>query len=178
MERKIIDYLPLCIQDFAEMTAIMDSEQVEIERLWGSSEDVLNDQFVVDATENGVKRWENILGLKPKANYTLDERKFNILTRLNEQLPYTLNTLKSMLSSLCGSNGYSLKIDNDKYILIVKLALSNVNNFEMVEALLDKVVPANIVKTVLTFNSHYMLSGYTHEQLRAFTHKELREEII
>ena len=60
MERKIIDYLPLCIQDFAEMTAIMDSEQVEIERLWGSSEDVLNDQFVVDATENGVKRWESI----------------------------------------------------------------------------------------------------------------------
>ena len=178
MERKIIDYLPLCIQDFAEMTAIMDSEQVEIERLWGSSEDVLNDQFVVDATENGVKRWESILGLKPKATYTLDERKFNILARLNEQLPYTINALETMLTSLCGEGGYSLKIDNDKYTLLVKLSLLNEHNFEAVENLLDKIVPANIVKTVLTFNTHRILAGYTHEQLVSLTHKEIREEVL
>lgn len=178
MERKLIDYLPLCIQDFAEISAVMNSEQDYIEKAWEDVDDVMNNQFVVDATEDGVKRWESILNISPKANYTLDERKFNILTRLNEQLPYTLDALKSMLSSLCGSDGYALKIDNDKYTLIVKLALSNENNFEMVEALLDKVVPANIVKTVLTFNSHYMLSGFTHEQLTAFTHKELREEIL
>ena len=76
-----------------------------------------NDQFVNSATVNGVERWEKSWESKPKGTDTLDARKFRILSRLNEQLPYTLPVLKSMLQSLCGEDGYSVEVQNELYTL-------------------------------------------------------------
>ena len=97
---------------------------------------------------------------------------------MNEQLPYTVDTLKKSLLSLCGADGYILKLYPNEYKLIVKLALSNENNFESVKALLDKMLPANIVKSVVTFNTHHILKDVTYEQLATLTHKGVREEIL
>lgn len=178
MERKLIEYLPLFVQDYAEIKAIMDVEQVSVEKAWTSAEDVFDDQFVVDATENGIKRWESMLGIVPKATYTLDERRFKVLARLNEQLPYTYEVLKNMLAALCGEDGYAVKLDPNNYALLVKLALSNANNVEAVDELLSKVVPANIVRNVTLFNTHGMLAGITHGYLANYTHQEVREEVL
>ena len=174
----MIEYLPLFMREFAELKAIMNAEQVTVEKSWVDADNVFADQFVQDATEKGVARYEKILGIKPKATYTLEERKFNILARMNEQLPYTVDQLHSSLTSLCGEEGYTLTMDHATYTLVVKLALGNENNVEAVIELLDKMTPANIVKKVLMFNTHLLLSGYTHEQLAAFTHKQVREEVI
>ena len=136
MERKLIEYLPKYVQDYAEIKAIMGAEQTSIEGAWTDAENVMNDQFIQDATENGVKRWESILNIIPKGNYTLDERKFTILARLNEQLPYTEESLRNILTSLCGPDGYTLKISTDTYELTVKLAIANENNVKVVSELL------------------------------------------
>lgn len=178
MDRKLIDYLPIFVQDYKEIKAIMDAEQHSVEGTWNDAENVMSDQFILDATENGVKRWESILGITPKITYTLEERKFNILARLNEQLPYTLDSLKRVLTSLCGETGYTLKLNADEYELVVKLALGNENNIEAVNRLLKKMIPANIVTAVDLFNTHIMLASYTHEQLSNYTHKAVREEIL
>lgn len=178
MDRQLIEYLPPFVQGYKEIKAIMNTEQVSAEKSWTDAENVLADQFVQDATENGVSRYEKLLGITPKATYTLDERKFNILARMNEKLPYTMKSLETALSSLCGENGYVLKLDTDKYEMIVKLALSNENNVEAVKNLLYKMIPANILQIVSLFNTHFILSGFTHEQLAAHTHQQVREEIL
>ena len=179
MDRQLIDYLPLFIQNFNEIKRIMGAEQVDVESAWINAENVMNDQFVTAATENGVKRWESILNITPKATSTLEERKFSILARLNEQLPYTINTLKTSLTSLCGADGYVLNLDSDHYELLVKLALTNKNNFESVVQLLNKIAPANIVTNVeLMYNQHELLSSFTHSQLAARTHEDIRSEVM
>lgn len=175
MDRRLIDYLPPFVAEFREIKAIMDAEQVTVETTWTDAENVLADQFVQDATENGVKRYEKILKIIPKGNYTLDERKFNILARMNEQLPYTMKQLNEMLTALCGEDGYYLKLDTNAYELVVKIALHNEKNMQAVEDLLYKIVPANIVRKVTLFNTHLVLSGFTHEQLSKHTHEEVRE---
>ena len=85
----LLGYLPDVLKDTKEMQAIMAAEMPEIQALWQACEDVLNDQFIVEATENGVARREKMLGISPFATDTLDDRKFRILSRYNEQLPYT-----------------------------------------------------------------------------------------
>ena len=50
INRKIVNYLPLFIQDYREIAVIMDTEQVEIDRLWSSIDDVFADQFILEAT--------------------------------------------------------------------------------------------------------------------------------
>lgn len=174
----MIEYLPLYMRSFAEIKAIMNAEQSVVEKAWIDSDNLLNDQFVVDATSDGITRWESILGIKPKANFTLDERRFFILARLNEQLPYTKETLENALTSLCGADGYTLKIDSNKYEMVVKLAIDNENNVSAVVDLLDKMIPANMVKNVMLFNTNLILGDFTHKQLATYTHKQIREEIL
>lgn len=178
MDRQLKDYLPIFVQEYAEIGTIMDTEQVSVENVWTETENVMCDQFVLEATENGVKRWESILNMKPKGTYTLDERRFNILVKLQEQLPYTVATLNTALTAICGEDGYFLKIDNDKYLLTVRLALYNENNVQSVSELLEKMIPANMIISVTLFNTHNILSAYTHEFLSQYTHKQTREEIL
>jgi uncharacterized protein YmfQ (DUF2313 family) len=179
-DRNLIEYLPPFLRDVREYKALLtDAEQPEMVLVWQSVNNTLNDQFITDATENGVSRWEKILGIVPKATLTLDERKFTILTKINEQLPFTITTLKEQLETLCGEDGYSLTLNNEKYTLDVKIALTARNNFEDVNLLLQRVVPANLVVTIsLKYNQQEALAKLTHEQLKVYTHYELRNEVL
>lgn len=178
MDRKLIDYLPLYVQDYAEIKAIMDAEQINVEKAWTDAENVMCDQFILDATENGVKRWESIVGIVPKANLTLEERKFQVLSKLNWQLPYTIESLNRALTTLCGENGYTLMLDADRYELMVKLALVNKNFVDAVKDLLENVVPANLVQIVQLYNTHGIVGRCTHGHLSNYTHDGVREEIL
>ena len=147
MIRKLLEYLPPVIRNVREYQAIMkDGEQAEVAALWDAVDAAFNDQFVNSATLNGVQRWESILGIQPKGTDSLDARKFRILSRLNEQLPYTLPVLKNMLQSLCGEDGYSIEVQNDLYTLKIKIALVAKSNFDDVDVLLKRVVPENMIK--------------------------------
>lgn len=178
MVRELIDYLPPFVQGYREIKIIMDAEQITAETTWTDAKKVLLDQFVQDATENGVSRYEKIMKIVPKGNSTLDERKFNILARMNEQLPFTLQQLHNSLTALCGKGGYALQLDTDAYIITIKLALFNENNIEAVEALLHKMLPANIKCIIKLFNTHGILKMHTHNQMGAYTHKEVREAVL
>lgn len=178
MERKLLDYLPPFVQKFKEMAAIMETEQPEFELAWQNAENTLADQFVITATINGIKRWEKIYGIVPKATDTLDERRFVILSKMNEQPPYTMAALENVLNALCGEDGYTLYMNYDAYELTVKLAVNNEKNFTAVVDLLDRLLPANIIRNVSMFNTYDMLSKFTYEQLEQFTYDEIRKNIL
>ncbi|MDF2989444.1 MAG: hypothetical protein K0R50_4954, partial [Eubacterium sp.] len=111
-EINILNYLPEFLTEFREFRELAAAENPELLSIWGILEDVLKDQFVADSTENGIKRWETILKIFPKGSDTLDIRKFRILARLNEKLPYTKRTLERQLTVLCGEDGYSVNLKN------------------------------------------------------------------
>lgn len=158
---------------------LAEAENPELLLTWEAFKNIMNDQFIKDATENGVKSWEKILKATPKGSDKLDDRKFRILTRLNEKLPYTYMKLKEQLTVLCGEEGYSIRLLNDEYILVVRVALKAKSNFEDVKGLLQRTVPANmIVDLSLLFNQHSELGKYANTRLSSFTHEQLRNEAI
>ena len=163
MERKLIDYLPYVIRDYAEFQGIMGSEQPEIEKAWNTTDDLLDNQFIPTAGNMGLSRWEKILGI----------------TRINEELPYTLPQLRNILETLCGKGNYSADVEEGTYQLLVKIGLAAKNNFNDVESLLNRVVPQNMVVTLLQlYNTHAELGRFTHAQLAAYTHNQLRNEVL
>jgi hypothetical protein len=178
-EVKLIDYLPGILKEVREFKAISTAENPELSSLWDAIEDALNDQFVHDATVNGVKRWESILGIVPKGTENLDIRKFRIISRLNEQLPYTYRKLEQQLKTLCGEEGYSLVLQNNEYKLIVRVELSVKGKFNEVDSLLKRTLPANLVIDLsLLYNQHSKLANFTHNQLANYTHNQLRNEVV
>lgn len=175
--RKLIDYLPPYMQEYLEMQKIMEAQQSKVDLLWVAAENALADQFILDATAYGVTRWESMLNISPKDTDTLDERKFRILTRLNQELPYTLRKLERTLTSLCGADGYSIWLIPNEYYIEVRLALENENKYLEVEKVMRKMIPANMTQYVqIMYNTHRMLSVFTHEYLSAYTHDQLRKE--
>ena len=179
-ERKLIDYIPPFLTNVKEYKAILvDGEEPEIVSAWRMIDATLNEQFIHDCTEEGVERWEKILGIVPKATFTLNERKFTILTKMNERVPFTITTLTEQLKSLCGEDGYLITLDNDHYMLKVQVALSAKNNFEDVKVLLQRVVPANLtIVLTLKYNQHKIFANHTHESLNSITHYQLRNEVL
>ena len=97
------EYLPDVLKDVQEMRAIMEAETPEVQAIWDACEDCMNDQFISEATENGVARREKMLGITPFATDTLDDRKLRLLSRYNENIPYTRKSLAALLESLCGA---------------------------------------------------------------------------
>ncbi|QNU66758.1 DUF2313 domain-containing protein [Ruminiclostridium herbifermentans] len=84
-------YLPDFLKEFKEfrrLRKLSEDENAELLKLWNSFENMMDSNFINDSTENGVESWERILNITPKAYDTLNDRKFRILTRLNERLPF------------------------------------------------------------------------------------------
>ena len=178
-DRPLINYLPPYMQEYLEIKSIMAAEQPEIDSLWSSVEQTMADQFIMDSTEYGVMRWESMLKISPKATDTLDERKFRILTRLNQELPYTLIRLRETLTTLCGANRFVIDLEANKYHITIKLGVGNHNKYAEVENLLYKMLPANLTRAIsIMYNTHRAVGLCRHMDLAAFTHEQVRNEVL
>lgn len=179
MERKLIEYLPHVVRGCGEYQGIMGAEQLEFEVAWAAVNSLLDNQFLGTAGDLGLSRWEKILNITPKGTDTLDDRRFRILTRMNEEVPYTLPQLRMILENLCGKDNYTVELEDATYILTVKVGLSAKSNFYAVKELLQRMVPVNLsVNLLQMYTPHTQLSRFTHKQLSAYSNYQLRNEVF
>lgn len=179
MDRKLIEYLPEFMRDFREIRFLTDKQQEQAEKLWVSLDTIWNNQFIETLDEDGCARWERMLKIHNKDTYTLPERRNKILSKMVEQRPFTMKSLRKTLTMLCGADGYSVELASAEYILKVRIALASKNMYNDVKELVDKIVPANlIVDADLMYNQYGKVGGFPHAQLTAYTHEQLRSEVI
>lgn len=172
-------YLPEVLKDVQEMRAIMETETPEVQALWQACEDCMNDQFITEATENGVARREKMLKIIPPATDTLNDRKLRLLSRYNENIPYTRKMLMGMLDSLCGPDGYILQILTSAFTVNVKVELTVKKQEEIIRDTLERILPYNMVFTVeLIYNTWAKVKPYTWGQLKTLTWKKIKEEVL
>lgn len=177
MDRKLIEYLPDFLREFREIKVILEQEQKHAEKLDDAKESVFNNNFIETLTPEGCERLETSLEL-PSRNLTLAERRNQILGRFAEQRPYTMQTLRNQLTAICGEDGYTLSMDDDEYILTVRIKMHLDGKYEAVKTLLDRIVPANILTDLsLLYNTWGQLSGKTWGELSGYTWKELKENV-
>ncbi|MEH7392387.1 putative phage tail protein [Bacillus sp. JJ1474] len=178
-EVNVLSYLPPILHEIKELIIISNAENPVLEALWQEIENTLNNKFVISANEDGIGRYEKMLKLNVPATDTLETRRFRILTRYQEQAPYTNQVLKQLLDSLLGAGQYELKRDVAAKTLSVKIELSVKGQFDAVVVMLERITPQNMVLTVeLRYNQNSKIAKYTHAQLAAFTHRHLREEVL
>ena len=100
MEREIdlTRHFPDVMKPIRQFQAIGKVENLEFQQLVRVLEDIQNSAFIEESPESGVKRWEEMLELIPKDTDDLGVRKFRILARMNERIPYTMTTLRPQLA--------------------------------------------------------------------------------
>ncbi len=175
----IIDYLPPVLREIGDFAEIANAEQAQFDALGAARGGMADDIFLTTLTENGAARWEKLLGITPKGTDALELRRFRILTKLNEQTPYTMASLNEKLKNLCGEGGYTVSLDAGRYTLTVRVALAAKGFYDEVDALLERVVPANMaVDLSLLYNQYITLSAFTYGHLAGYTYYQLRNEAI
>lgn len=175
----ILDYLPEVFKVVSEIQAHADAENPELRFLWEAVENAYNDQFLYTMGENGIKRWENMLGVTPLDTDTIEDRRFRIINRVNAQLPYTYRMLEYHLNQMCGTNGYTMSYDKNTWTLRIRVSLEKRNQYSEVLRLVTEMIPMNILLDYsLLYNSHKVLAAFTHKQLSANTHNELRNKVL
>lgn len=178
-EVDILEHWPPILQQIREFQEIAKVENPYLTWLWNKIEEILDNQFIVTANEEGLSRYENMLSLDVPATDTIETRRFRLLTRYQEQVPYTYKVLIQLLDSLLGEGKYIIERDAADKTLTVKIELTVKGQFDAVEEMLERIVPQNVVLLVeLRFNQHYKFESFTHDDLTAYTHKQLREDVI
>lgn len=179
MRPPITNLLPLFMQQFREFQEILRIEEMELEQIESAVSCTLDEGFIYDCDEYGIGRYEKMFRITPKATDTLDDRRFRILTKLNEQTPYTLPKLRKILTNLCGEGNCSADIIARTYVLIVRVGLAAKSNYNDVENLLQRIVPMNMaINLSLLYNPHATVGRYTHAQLAALTHEQIKSEVL
>ena len=118
METNLIKYLPYEVRKYQDFQVIVESENPEFNRIYNISEMLLNETFIMTAGEYGISRLESILGIIPNIEDSLQDRRLRILSRWNNEIPYTWRVLIQKLNSICGVGNYTVELNNDKYIMI------------------------------------------------------------
>ena len=176
MDRKLIEYLPDFLRDFREIKIILEQEQKHAEKIDDAKESVFDNNFIETLTPEGCERWETSLEL-PSRNLTLAERRNQILGRFAEQRPYTMRSLRNQLTAICGEDGYTLSMDENEYILTVRIKMHLDGKYEAVKTLLDRIVPANVlIDLSLLYNTWGQLRGKTWGELAQYTWRQIKED--
>lgn len=174
MNRKLIEYLPYVVRDYAEFQGIAAAEQPEFEQAWQDADELLTNQFIMIAGEMGLSRWETILEIVPRGTDSLEDRRFRILSRLNDMTPYTLPQLRKLLAILFGEGKTSA--DVTEYTLSVQVPVPTRAQEQALWEMIDRIKPANIVYEYATVSEPLQAILYFGGTLvPSYTHTELSQ---
>lgn len=175
----LLSYIPDFLKDYKEMREIQKTVEPEIQRMENETEVLLNNQYILDTDERGIKLFENMLGIQPLDQEPLKNRQFRVLSEWNRYIPYTRRTLKQKLETLCGKEGYTAEYIPDSKTLIVRVSLQSRKSYEAVRVLLEEMVPQNVVIHLsLFYIQHKTLRRMPHFRLAEYTHQQIRNEVL
>ena len=141
---KIEGYWPKVVAKMREMGQIADAENAEFDLLWAAFSNFISDLFIKTATENGVLRWESILGIVPTSGASLADRKNVILTQVNIKVPYTWRIVKKIIAEFFGTTTFEMEYEIDFQTLTVSGNGATESQISQLSEILKWILPAQI----------------------------------
>ena len=178
-EIHLLEYLPDYLKQVKELNAICDTEEKELETIEEQLVQLMDDCFLSSCGITGIKRYESMLETEPLPGDSLEDRRFRLLAKWNNTVPYNFAYLQRQLALLCGADGYRMQLDQKKGTLTVKVVLVSKNMLESVRQMLENVIPCSICLDVdLLYNQYGTVKKYTCGQLKQYTYRQIREEVM
>lgn len=145
MERKrLTEYLPRFMQNFSELKEFLRVTNNETDRISTQIGRILDEAFIMDCTEYGLRKYENLLHIIPADNESLETRKMRVLMRWYNYAPYTFRVLVNKLNMICGVNNYELQADLENYYFKVLTELGTYGSTDELAYIFESILPQNI----------------------------------
>ncbi len=139
------------IRDTLEAKELGNAYQFVFDKMENEGQKLIDNQFILTADEYTIKEWENWLGIPFDSNLTLDERKQQILLKLNMKPPYTFNNAIRQIYSFIGKE-VNVTFDNAR--LVFQVFATGLSDFtkKIIENYLKRILPVNVVFRIVTTN--------------------------
>lgn len=176
-------YLPPYLKGYKEIAETLKAEDPEFKLLWEAVDRLLKNQFIEDADEYGISRREDIIGILPSSQDTLESRRSRVQALWWNPTPYSIRAFVAKIADLCGENGYEVdKTRLEEYWLGLTTHLSRYGQVDNLKQLILGMPPCNIVieavndivtlvcaaivyaGTVVTVGNHQHLDNDVHDE--------------
>lgn len=137
-------YYPQVIQAIVDFKAIIDAEYPEFEDLSVARSRITDDAYLSTMSEERVVEWENILGIKPIANSTVQDRRETIIARIRGQGKLNTTLINSIVNAFTGGSANSWIEDSVLYVEVTPPPGNKQFKFANVEQELSNKVPAHL----------------------------------
>ena len=145
----LLNYWMPILRQLKEFEEIANTEEPELKLILEAIDRTLNNMFIETADESGIERFEKILGITPSDEDTLDTRRFRVLVKWNDSVPYTDKELYNKLLSLCGSEDkFDINSNYEDYFLEIITHLGVVGAFDTVISMLEEMLLCNLILNV------------------------------
>ena len=161
------------IPDLDQFNAAVD---LQIEKVNKEVTRLDEDNYFDNTSESRIERWEKILELTPRADDTLDERRFAVHSRVIDKLPYTFRVVERELKALAPQAEFTREWSANGMTAQVKLPLTSVSKISDVDSLLDRKLPLDVVYTILImYNTWDEYSSDTWGDVSSMTWQQMKE---
>jgi len=136
------------------------------------------DNYFDNTSESRIERWEKILKLTPRADDTLDERRFAVHSRVIDKLPYTFPVVERELGALAPGSEFTRERDEYGMTATVKLPLTSISKISDVNSMLDRKLPLDVIYTIIImYNTWGSVKADTWGTVKSKTWKQVKEDI-
>lgn len=144
-EVDLLSYWMPVLRKIKEFKEIAKAEEPELRYLLEAIDRTLSNFFITTADEYGISRFENMMGIFPDEDEGLETRRFNVLIKWNDKVPYTDEELYNRLLSLCGKGNFTITPHYEEYRINITTAVGIKGVFDAVTTLLQDMLPCNLV---------------------------------
>lgn len=162
-EVDLVSYLPLFMRGYKEPVGALEAVNPEFSDLWEAADKTLRNRFISTADEDGIARFERLMGIAPSESDTLEMRRVRIQNRWHNGVPHTMKVLYAKLTELFGG-GHHFSVFPDfsgGYRLLLVVYSADDGLYKELRYLLETLVPMNIVLDVVYENVTSGLSIYS-----------------
>lgn len=148
----LLSYWMPILRQLREFREIAKAEEPELRYLLEAIDRTLANMFIETADEYGIKRFEDMMGIFPEAGDSLETRRFNVLIKWNDKVPYTDKELYNRLLSLCGSvDKFQIDPNYPEFEISITTKLGIKGAFDSITNLLTEMLPCNLVLYLQNF---------------------------
>lgn len=144
-------YLPDFISALTQFKEIDRTHTYELDKLDVKLKEVQDNQFIETANSSGLSRYENMLNIPTDRD--MDVRRFNILSRFNASIPFSMRWLINMLNTTVGKGLYIVELFNEEYTIQVGIQKEKSYIIDKLKKDLRDKLPANLIINVYLLNS-------------------------
>ena len=149
-EVDLLRYWIPALRQLKEFREIARAEEAEVRDLLEACDNALKNFFIPTANEEGISRFESMLGLFPDEGTDLETRRLSVLTAWASKEVYTDEWLYNKLVSLCGGE-VSIIHHNEDYSLDISVECGVRGIIEILFSLFSDTLPCNLTYTLETY---------------------------